>query len=559
MAKKLTWTDIKRKYSIYSNKTYNNMKKDFETPEKFEAFVANNPYNVIINYLGKTFLKADALIQTYFPEFATSRERCHWCCWYLLKQNESDGDTCINANIIARMLKEDFGEVANYVVDCIKNDPEFCYNSKTKKVALKETYDAEQLIANEILSRVKYPKKHNIAWGKYTVVDGLDLTDEQMQILKMACEQSIMMLNGSAGTGKSSAMKALIEMINDNGMWCDIVAPTGIAAKRIAEVSNHPASTIHKYLARLQNGNYFSSPDFLIIDEMSMVGVHLLARLLRVISEKTKIVFICDEAQLASISCGNIVQDVIDSGLVPTVKLTKVFRYGKGGIATVATDIRMGKSLDANVDFNDYSFIPISKHPLEDVIKVYDVLRQEYKEDEIMILSPWNVRNAGTYRINNAIQKTYNPNEPIFSMKKGDDEINFCINDRVVNTENNYHLQGEFGEIAIMNGDIGVIKEVVAYPELGEVFAVQFDNGLAYLEKNDMFKQLLGYSITIHKSQGSQAKAVIVVADKSHSFSLSRNLMYVACSRAQKKLIVIGDIDAINQSLSKEENKEVNS
>lgn len=383
--------------------------------------------------------------------------------------------------------------------------------------------------------------------GKYIAVDGLDLTEEQMEILKLACTKSVIMLNGSAGTGKTSAMKALVEMVTSEGYGCTIVAPTGIAAKRIAEVTGHPASTIHKLLAK--KDSYIS--DYLIIDEMSMVGVNLLGSLLTIVPESTKIVFVCDEAQLASISCGNIVQDIIDSDIVPIVKLNRVFRYGKGGIATVATDVRTGKKLSEDTEFNDYCFIPVSENPLKDITKAYDALRESYDKEDIMILSPFNVRDSGTYAINKAIQNRYNDNPVLTSYTRQNTEIEFKCDDRIINTENNYHMAGDYGDIAIMNGEIG---HVVSFD--GEIMTVDYENGRAYLEKGDVFKQLLGYSITVHKSQGSQAKAVIVIADKSHSFFLSRNLLYVAMSRAQKKLIVIGDINTINESLNVEENKE---
>lgn len=548
MPKKSPWTDIKAKYKIYSTRKYHQIQEYYTTPEKFEEAVAEDPYFIFINTLNKTFKAADEMALEMFPEKKVSADKCKWCCWNVLKENESEGDTCINANILAKVIKQRYNEVYPFVVDVVKNDDMFHYDQSSKMVAFEGTYRYEVKIAEAIKTRVNHPVKMNMNWEKYGAVDGLDLTDEQMQVLKLACEQSIVMLNGSAGTGKTSAMKALVTMLNNEGHDCTILAPTGIASKRIAEVTGHHASTIHKFLANPHS----SMQEFLIVDEMSMVGVQLFGALMCVTPSDTKIILVCDEAQLASISCGNIVQDIIDSGIVPTVNLTRVFRYGKGGIATVATDVRMGKPIKADMSFNDYSFVEASSHPLNDILSVYDWLRQQYHPSDIMVLSPFNVREAGTFAINKAIQDKYNHNPVVVSYKRQSAEIDFKVGDRVVNTENNYHMMGEyFNDVAVMNGEQGV---VVGFD--GELMTVDYECGTAMLEKADIWKQLLGYSISVHKSQGTQAKAVIVIADKSHGFFLTRNLIYVALSRAQEKLVLVGDIDTINEALKTEENKE---
>ena len=354
------------------------------------------------------------------------------------------------------------------------------------------------------------------------------------------------MLNGSAGTGKSQTTKALIKMLDDNAYTYTLLAPTGIAAKRLRQATNRQASTIHMHLAC-----HRSIGNFLIIDECSMIGVNLLGLLFDFIPKNTKIILICDEAQLASISCGNIVQDIIDSKIVPIVNLTKVFRYGIGGIATVATDVRLGKELSENVEFDDYSFIPISSNPLIDITTIYNNALKKYSPEDIMILSPFNVRSAGTYAINSTLQNEHNKNPTFLSYKKQGFDIEFKIGDRIVNTENNYHMTSDYGdELAVMNGDIGTIIDNDGYNT-----TVKFDNGIAYLENNDMYKMLLATAVSVHKSQGNQAKCVIVVIDKSHGFFLNRNIEYVAMSRAQEKLIVLGDIDTINNALSIQQEK----
>ena len=542
---KSVWTDIKKKYRIYSTKKYNQIKRTYETPQEFEEEVYKNTYFMLICYLEKNFKLADELALQIKPELKESVERCVWVCRELIHKHESEGNTKMNASSLARALHSSYSELMPFILQAVEN-PIFYYDKENKFLALKSTWENECRIANVIKQKLKNPIDSEMEWQKYSEVDGMKLTEEQLSLLESINKNNIVMLNGSAGTGKSQTTKALIKMLDDNCYSYTLLAPTGIAAKRLRQATGRQASTIHMHLAC-----HRSVGDFLIIDECSMIGVNLLGSLFNFIPDYTKIILICDEAQLASISCGNIVQDIIDSGVMPIVNLTKVFRYGIGGIATVATDVRTGKNLSENMDFEDYKFIPISSNPINDILSIYEKEIKNYSPEDIMILSPFNVRNAGTYAINSALQNKYNTNPTFLTYKKQGFDIEFKIGDRIVNTENNYHMTSDYGdELAVMNGDIGTIIDNDGYNT-----TVKFDNGIAYLENNDMYKMLLATAVSVHKSQGNQAKCVIVVIDKSHGFFLNRNIEYVAMSRAQEKLIVLGDIDTINNALSIQQEK----
>lgn len=545
MPVKSVWTDIKKKYRIYSTKKYNQIKRTYETPQEFEEEVYKNTYFMLICYLEKSFKLADELALQIKPELKESVERCVWVCRELIHKHESEGNTKMNASSLARALHSSYSELMPFILQAVEN-PIFYYDKENKFLALKSTWENECRIANIIKQKLKNPIDSEMEWQKYSEVDGMKLTEEQLSLLESINKNNIVMLNGSAGTGKSQTTKALIKMLDDNCYSYTLLAPTGIAAKRLRQVTGRQASTIHMHLAC-----HRSVGDFLIIDECSMIGVNLLGSLFNFIPDYTKIILICDEAQLASISCGNIVQDIIDSGVMPIVNLTKVFRYGIGGIATVATDVRTGKNLSENMNFEDYKFIPISSNPINDILSIYEKEIKNYSPEDIMILSPFNVRNAGTYAINSALQNKYNTNPTFLTYKKQGFDIEFKIGDRIVNTENNYHMISDYGdELAVMNGDIGTIIDNDGYNT-----TVKFDNGIAYLENNDMYKMLLATAVSVHKSQGNQAKCVIVVIDKSHGFFLNRNIEYVAMSRAQEKLIVLGDIDTINNALSIQQEK----
>lgn len=545
------WVEIKKKYKIYSTRKYNSIKRIYSSPAEFEAKVRAEPYHMIHEYLDKPFKNADTLILELFPGLHVSLERCKWCCLYLLKQNEAKGHTKLSASILFNQINQNYPELIDYVYEAVTTWDRIYYDKSSKATSIASTYCNESLVAEEIKKRTNNPLIDNMDWQKYRNIDDIELTDEQMSLLGAVCNNSIVMLNGSAGCGKTSATKALTQMLYDNGKSFTLLAPTGIAAKRLRQATGKDASTIHRFLASGQ-----SMGEYLIIDEGSMLGINLLGLLFTNLSKKTKIILICDEAQLASISCGNIVKDIIDSGIVPIVNLTHVFRYGTSGLTTIATDVRTGKEISPDTNFDDYSFIQIDKKPINDILNVYAELLETYKRDDILILSPFNVREAGTYVINKAIQDKYNSNPTLTSYNRQSVEIDFKADDIIVNTENNYHMMGEnFSDIPVMNGDIG---RVLDYYESSGLLEAQFESGIAYLEKGDIYKQLLGYCLTVHKVQGMQAKAVIVVIDKSHGFFLTRNLCYVAMSRAQEKLVVIGDIDTINESLKIQEEKRRN-
>lgn len=363
--------------------------------------------------------------------------------------------------------------------------------------------------------------------------------------------------------GKTASIKALIRMLEANGHSYTLLAPTGIAAKRMRESTGRPASTIHMFLAH--EDAY--AGEYVIIDETSMVSVQLLASLLRKIGKDPNLIFVCDEAQLASISCGNIVQDLIDSGAVPRANLTKVFRYGTNGLATIATDARMGTMDNLSRPFNDFKFVPISSDPIEQVLDEYDKLIEKgYKKDEILVLSPYNKGHKGTYEINKAIQSRYNANDYTYAayQRQGMGKIQFKVGDMVLNTKNNYHMPSlemdedgyeMFSEMQCMNSDIGIVREC-REDEKNPMLIVQFDEGMAAISGSDIGNLLLGYSVSIHKVQGAQNKAIIVMIDKEHKRLLSRNLMYVAFSRAQEYMVVIGDENVLNEGLEVQENLE---
>lgn len=551
---------------IVSGEDIRELQTHFNTPDELKNALSTNPYHVYVDLIGYSFDKADRLVLKYYPDFIDSKERCEYGCLEILHENEYDGDTRLNANLMASEAKKLMLEAKHHMVEAVKNSELIHYDEDTKYASIESTYQDELLIAEHILSRKNEPmlEFYPMNWQDFKTVDGFDCTDEQMSILKVVGEGGrVGILTGSGGTGKTSSVKALIRMLEANGHSYTLLAPTGVAAKRMRESTGRPASTIHMFLAH--EDAY--AGEYVIIDETSMVAVQLLAKLLNKIGKNPNLIFVCDEAQLASISCGNIVQDLIDSGTVPRANLTKVFRYGVGGIATIATDARMGTMDNLSKPFNDFKFVPINSSPIEQVLEEYDKLIEKgYKKDEILVLSPYNKGHKGTYEINKAIQSRYNANDYTFAsyQRQGMGKIQFKVGDMVLNTKNNYRMPNlemdedgfeMFGEMQVMNGDIGVVRECRG-TEKDPMLIVQFDEGMAAISGSDIANLLLGYSVSIHKVQGAQNKAIIVVIDKEHKRMVSKNLLYVAFSRAQKEMVVIGDTEVIKDGLLISEEKE---
>lgn len=528
-------------------------------PEELKEAFDTNPYNIYIDLVHYPFKRSDNLVLDKHPEFIDSLERCEYACIDLLKKNEAVGNTRINASKLASLVYDIAPDTIDNIVSVVSNSKRIHYDASSKQISLESTYQAEQLIADNIQYKLNNPTITSMKWQDYIEVDGLKLTDEQQQILQVVQENNVAILTGSAGCGKSQSMKALIYMLEAHEYSYTMLCPTGTAAKVLAKATGRKASTIHMFLAT--NGE---CGDFLILEESSMIGVELLAMLLGSIPKETKIIFICDPSQLPSISCGNIVHDILESHKVPNINLTKIFRYNSSGLITVATDTRMGNPSSFTNQYSDYKFIEESHTPIEQVVEEYErLLFQGYNKNDILILSPYNKGSSGTYAINEAIQNKFNPNPLLdVSYKRDSTTIKFAIGDRVINKKNNYNVPVlEIGAIGyeeigktmfVANGSIGVI--LAEYREDDQAcFAIQFNDGIGKFNGPEIANLLLGYAVSIHASQGNQAKAVIVVVSKEHKRMINRNLLYVGFTRAQEHLTVIGNKEAIETGMKVEE------
>lgn len=540
-------------WGIEHDEDINKIASKYKNVYEFSKDINANPYAVMINLLEWSFDRADKAITKKTRKWLDSYERCEAATIYALKHNELDGNTRMQAKMLFDMVKHKAPQCVRRLLNVVTKAAQVHYDAPRQNTALQATYIAEQHIADVIKKKIANPHYYPMDWHKFTSVDGLELTDEQAQILEMACKQDVMMLTGSAGTGKSATTKAIIEMLEANNYTYTLLSPTGIAAKRLREATGREASTIHMFLAC--EGNL---GDYVLIDEMGMVSVHLLSMLFDKVTDRNKIIFIADPSQLASIACGNIVEDMLNSGIVPVCNLTKVFRYNTSGIITIATDVRNGVNDHLTDTFTDYKFIETDTLVIKQIEQEYArLLADGYSKDDVLILSPFNKGEVGSLAINAAIQAKFNPNElSKVGHTVNDTPIYFKVGDKVINKKNEYAMPLVDDDTTfVANGDIGTVMEIV--PDEKEPYMiVRYDCGDCIVDKAHIKNTLLAYAISIHSCQGSQAKAVIVVIDRSHVRMLSRNLCYTAVSRAQERLILIGDEAAIQEGLKVQEEKE---
>ena len=568
--------------------------------EKLKEKLAQDPYKCLCGLAGVGFKTADGIlldmekaskaniekgkkpIIEFKSDLRTSPERCLSCLLYMLEENENNGHTKMNlADLRAEMMKL-VPACANHFVTAVKAD-EIHYNKDTMDVALSRTYNLEHKIAQTILY-VLHTKKDewNCDIEKYRTVNGSTLSDEQMGAVANVCKYPISILNGAGGTGKSFSTQAVINMLKDHHKTFRLFSPTGKAAKVLADYTKENATTIHRGLGYTPMGWGYNQEhkimcDIVIIDEFSMVDIQLFKRVIDAVDfNTTKLLLIGDNAQLPSVSCGNLLHDFMETKLIPTTTLTKVFRYGEGGLMKVATDVRfcepyltssMKSKMTTFGDNKDYTFVDLPSEVIpQNVVGLYKkLLEKGYSIDDIQVLTAKNVGDCGTVVLNNMIQKVANPNygSEVF-MKVGD--TTYFEGDLVIQKVNNYKAELDLQHLSewekdmysasediptafIANGETGIVREIYK-----SYCIIEFDSVFVKYYRADMQMISLGYSITIHKSQGSSIKIVILCTPQSHIYMLNSNLLYVGLTRMKEGCYHLGALNSINQAVKKKAN-----
>jgi len=393
----------------------------------------------------------------------------------------------------------------------------------------------------------------------------ITLAPAQRQAVELALKAGALVITGGPGTGKTTILRFVITLLEEMGTEYALCAPTGRAAKRMGETTGRDASTIHRLLEYSYGEGGFGRnaentllADVVIVDEMSMVDVPLMAALLRALAPGTRLIMVGDSDQLPSVGPGNVLRDMVDSGQIPVVRLTEIFRQsGRSAIVTNAHRINEGQ-MPILEGLEDFGFEPMEEQ--EAVIRRLIALNsgkaaklgaQEPLQD-IQVLAPMKKGPLGVYNLNKRLQEALNPPAHKKKERKYGDVV-FREGDKVMQIKNDYrlawtrslpHQPPEMGE-GVYNGDLGTIMSIDLYEQTLEVL---FDDGRSAVYSFSMLEELeLAYCISIHKSQGSEFPIVLLPLLGGPPMLLNRNLLYTAVTRARHMVYILGRQSCIQQ------------
>jgi len=539
-------------YAVKIYKTYGN--------ESIEI-VKKNPYKLADDIWGIGFKTADKIAQQMGYD-RNSYERCSSGIIYVLNELSNDGhcyagreqliteaekileldkelisstiDKMITEKILIAEFKEDENEYAIYL-------PAFYFSEIGTAKRIKEILNEKSVFRSFDTDKIIKQVQEEC---------GIQYDEVQIEAIKTAAEAKIMVLTGGPGTGKTTTTLAIIKVFQKMSAKVLLAAPTGRAAKRLSETTGMEAKTIHRLLEYTPLEGYKRNEenpldcDVLIVDEASMIDIILMYNLLKAVPSHAVFILVGDVDQLPSVGPGNVLKDIINSGVVDVVCLKRIFRQALGS-AIIKNAHRINKGefpiLKGGKD-NDFFFIEE-----EDPKKVVEIIRDlcarrlpsYYKADsinDIQVLSPMQKGEVGAYNLNLVLQETLNPSK--ITIKHGG--IIYRLNDKVMQIKNNY-------EKNVFNGDIGIITSINLEDR---TVVINFDGNLVEYDATELDEVVLAYATTIHKSQGSEYKIVVAPITTQHFIMLQRNLLYTCVTRAKKVLVLVGTKKAIAIAIS---------
>lgn len=528
--------------------------------------IKNEPFRLCDEIYGVGFERADRIASKFGVE-RDDPARIRAGIKYILTHNAYSNGHCYipYARLVeaaCRMLETDEDKITAQI-DSLKEtyDIYVVTTDGKKRVYLEKFYRAEQYVAlklaelqrtgisvdDESIERItaRIENERDIRYA------GL-----QKKAIHSALKNGVMILTGGPGTGKTTIICAILRILCDMGMRVALCAPTGRAAKRMSEATDYEAKTVHRLLEMEfsrdsepvfnRGEDNLLEEDTVIVDESSMVDILLMESLLRAIKPGGHLILIGDADQLPSVGAGNVLRDLIESDVFPTIKLTKIFRQaGESLIITNAHSINNGEYPILSTKNNDFFFL--ERNDDNEIVKTVAELcvtrlPRTYGKtvnDGIQVITPSHGGIPGTDNLNETLHAVCNPRkETERSWRSHGTE--FRIGDKVMQTRNNYDIEWRRGNqegVGIFNGDIGFI---VNADRIRDKIIINFDDRIAEYDVNMLEDIEHAYAITIHKSQGSEYPIVIIPAYEYSRRLLTRNLLYTAVTRAQEMVIVVG-------------------
>lgn len=508
--------------------------------------VTENPYRLSADIWGVGFKTADQIAMNLGVD-AGDPARIVAGVRYVLQTHTDDGHVYVPLDILIDESIDFLSvepETVPSALDTLIRADEIVYEND--RVYLKPYYNAEQGIVRHLTRLIDYPHPSPSPDHIARIVQDIEnqrhiiFNGEQKEAVRSGLLNGVMVLTGGPGTGKTTCVQGMIDLFKREGLRVLLTAPTGRAAKRLSEVTGTEAKTMHRLLEFNPGAMAFNKgmenrleTDVVILDEVSMVDTIMMNALLRSLPDAARFIMVGDADQLPSVGAGNVLRDIMGSGVIPMVHLTEIFRQAQeSDIVMNAHRINQGDLPDVKVRQDGDFFFLNQADPGSALETIRDLctsrLPRKYGLDameDIQVLTPMYRGEVGVDQLNQVLQEALNPSGA--SLKRGDKELR--VGDKVLQTKNNYDKM-------VFNGDIGRITEID--PDAQQVH-MMFSEPVIY-DYSDLDEVVLAYAISVHKSQGSEYKAVILPLFTTHYMMLQRNLLYTAITRAKALVVLVG-------------------
>ncbi|MFQ5915955.1 MAG: ATP-dependent RecD-like DNA helicase [Nitrospinota bacterium] len=423
--------------------------------------------------------------------------------------------------------------------------------SREARIYIKGLYDAEVSVALRLKVLVESPKASvsinvDSALNWVQKRSAIRLAQRQREAVRKALSENVLVITGGPGTGKTTIVRSILEILERKGLQIGLAAPTGRAAKRLTETTGRPAQTIHRLLKFDPRQRIFEfggeNPlplDLLILDESSMIDLPLMDHVLKAVPVDARLILVGDVDQLPSVGPGQVLKDVIESGVFEVVRLTEIFRQEEGALISESADrIKSGQEPEFPPGVEDFFFVE-REDPVEAAETIREIVMERiprrfglHPKADVQVLTPMHRGELGSTNLNDLLQSAMNPGgEPVRRFGR-----TFRRGDKLMQIRNNYDKE-------VFNGDIGFLSRISAEDQQ---VVVEFDGRKIQYDFAEMDELVPAYAVSVHKSQGSEYPAVVMALHTQHYVMLQRNLLYTGVTRGKRLVVLVGTKKALS-------------